>query len=465
MKRNFLFAAAVVAGVAALARLAHAPGWLGLPSTLLVLRLVALALLAGYAVFRRSLTTWILLGLLAGAELGHDAPAAALRLQILGQIFLRLIKAIVAPLLFGTLVSGIAGHADLRKVGRMAIKALIFFEVVTTLALAIGLAAINLRRSGEGVSMPAAAAEAAAPPVAKPTASELVLRIFPENLAKSVAEGEILQVVVFSIVFGAALALVKVEKRRPVLAFAESLAEVMFKFTNIVMLFAPLGVFGAMAYTVAHSGLGMLGHLLTLLGTLYVALAVFLIFVLLPVARLARVPLRRFARAVAEPAAIAFATSSSEAALPSAMEQTEAMGIPRSIVAFIIPLGYSFNLTGTTLYLSLAAIFVAQAGGLHLDLGQQMLIMLALMLASKGVAGVSRGAIVVLLGMAPALGLPAGPIFILLGIDPLMDMARTAVNVIGNCLAAAVIARWEGVSGEPAAAGVEHGHAQAAHAS
>jgi proton glutamate symport protein len=232
------------------------------------------------------------------------------------------------------------------------------------------------------------------------------------------------------------------------LAFAESLAETMFKFTNVVMLFAPLGVGGAMAYTVAHSGLGMLGHLFTLLATLYVALVVFLLSVLLPVAVVARVPLRTFLRAVAEPSSIAFATSSSEAALPRAMECMEAMGVPRSIVAFIIPLGYSFNLTGTTLYLSLAAIFVAQADGQRLGLGRQLTIMLALMLASKGVAGVSRGAIVVLLGMAPALGLPAGPVFVLFGIDALMDMGRTAVNVIGNCLAAAVMARWEGVKVE-----------------
>lgn len=443
MKRKLLVVALGVTALAALATLLSDARWLGLSAPgLTALRWIALAAFAAYALARRSLTAWILVGLLAGAEIGHDAPAAALHLAILGQIFLRLIKTIVAPLLFGTLVSGIAGHADLKKVGRMGIKALIFFEVVTTLALFIGLAAINISRAGQGISIPAAA-EPAAAPLARPSTAELVLRIFPENIAKSVSEGELLQVVVFSLIFGVALALVKTEKRRPMLDFAESLAEVMFKFTNIVMLFAPLGVAGAMAYTVARSGLGMLGHLLTLVGALYAALVVFLLAVLLPVALLARVPVRRFLRAMAEPATIAFATSSSEAALPSAMEETEAMGVPRPAVAFIIPLGYSFNLTGTTLYLALASIFVAQAGGLHLELGRQMLIMLALMLASKGVAGVSRGAIVVLLGMAPALGLPAAPVFVLLGIDPLMDMGRTAVNVVGNCLAAAVIARWE----------------------
>ena len=409
-----------------------------------VFRWLALAAFGAYAVARRSLTPWILLGMLAGAELGHDAPAAAVHLQILGQIFLRLIKVIIAPLLFGTLVGGIAGHPDLRKVGRLGIKSLIFFEVVTTLALFIGLGAINLCRAGVGLERPPAAATGpASPAVTKPTASELVLRIFPENIAKSVADGEVLQVVVFSILFGAGLALVNAAKRAPMVAFVESLAETIFKFTNIVMLFAPLGVAGAIAYTVAHSGLGMLGHLLTLLGTLYAALAVFLLVVLLPVLYLAKIPLGRFVNAVAEPSSIAFATSSSEAALPRAMEAMEAMGVPRPIVAFVIPLGYSFNLTGTTLYLSLAAIFAAQAGGRSLGFGQQLIIMLALMLASKGVAGVSRGAIVVLLGMAPALGLPPGPVFVLFGIDPLMDMARTAVNVIGNCLAAAVMARWE----------------------
>jgi proton glutamate symport protein len=443
MKRKLLIIAIAAAAVAAITHLLSVSMVPGLsPAALLILRWIALAAFAGYALVRRSLTAWILVGLLAGAEIGHDAPAAALHLQILGQIFLRLIKTIVAPLLFATLVSGIAGHADLKKVGRMGIKALIFFEGVTTVALFIGLAAINISRAGEGVAMPPAI-ESAAPAVAHPTASELILRIFPENIAKSVSEGELLQVVVFSLIFGVALALVKIEKRRRMLAFAESLAEVMFKFTNIVMLFAPLGVAGAMAYTVAHSGLGMLGHLLTLAAALYAALIVFLFAVLLPIALLARVPIGPFVRAMAEPATIAFATTSSEAALPSAMEQTEAMGVPRAAVAFIIPLGYSFNLTGTTLYLALASIFVAQAGGLHLGFGQQMLVMLALMLASKGVAGVSRGAIVVLLGMAPALGLPAAPVFVLLAIDPLMDMGRTAVNVIGNCLAAAVVARWE----------------------
>jgi len=413
---------------------------------LMTLRWAALAALLVYVLFdagtRRSLTLWIVLGMLAGAELGHDAPAFAIHLQILGQIFLRLIKTIIAPLLFGTLVSAIAGQSDLKKVGRLGIRALIYFEVVTTLALIIGLAAINLSRAGVGVRVPASS-EVGAPTLPKPTAGEMVLRIFPENIAKSVAEGDILEVVVFSILFGIALGLVGAEKRRPVLAFTEGLAETMFKFTNLVMLFAPLGVGGAIAYTVAHSGLGMLGHLIALLATFYAALVVFLLAVLLPITLLARVPLGRFLRAVSEPASIGFATTSSEAALPRALECMEEMGVPRPVVAFIIPLGYSFNLTGATLYLSMAAIFVAQADGQRLGLGRQLMIMLALMLASKGVAGVSRGSFVVLLGMAPALGLPAAPLFLLFGIDPLLDMGRTAVNVVGNCQAAAVLARWE----------------------
>jgi proton glutamate symport protein len=447
MKRIFLLVTLVAAALATITTLAQAWGWIATPAALLVsLRWIALAASAVWAAARRSLTAWIVVGTLAGAEFGHDAPSAALHLQLLGQIFLRLIKTIVAPLLFGTLVSGIAGHADLKQVSRTGVKALVFFEVVTTLALLIGLAAINLTRAGVGVSTPAS--PEAAPLPAKLSSAEMVLHIFPENFAKSVAEDQILQVVVFSVLFGVALGMVGEGKRRPMLAFTESLAEIMFKFTNVVMLFAPIGVAGAMAYAVAHSGLAMLGHLFSLLATLYLALFAFLLLVLLPIAATSRVPLGPFWRAVAEPASIAFATSSSEAALPRAMECMEAMGVPRPMVAFIIPLGYSFNLTGTTLYLSLAAIFVAQASGQELGLGRQLTVMLALMLASKGVAGVSRGAIVVLLGMAPALGLPTGPIFVLLGIDALMDMGRTAVNVIGNCLAAAVMARWEGVNVE-----------------
>jgi proton glutamate symport protein len=323
------------------------------------------------------------------------------------------------------------------------VKAILYFELVTTVALFIGLAAINLSKAGVGAQIPAGTAESIK--AEKMSAAETVLHVFPENIAKSVAENQILQVVVFSILFGIALAMVKnPDKRRPMVAFTESLTEVMFKFTNIVMLFAPVGVLGAVAYTVASSGAGLLGSLAKLLLSLYAALIVFLVIVLLPIAWMAKIPVRPFIRAIAEPTSIAFGTSSSEAALPPAMEQMEAFGVPRPIVAFVMPTGYSFNLAGSTLYLSLAAMFVAQASGIHLSFGRQLYIMLVLMLTSKGVAGVSRAAIVILLATATTVGLPSEPIFILLGIDQFMDMGRTAVNVIGNCLATAVIARWEG---------------------
>jgi proton glutamate symport protein len=429
-------------------------------TTLMVARWIVLAGLAAYACFRPTLTKWIILAMLVGAEIGHDFPGFAVNLRLLAQIFLRLIRVVIAPLLFATLVSGIAGHSDLKKVGRMGLKAIVYFELITTLALFIGLAAINISKAGVGAQIPIASEQPVK--LEKLTASETLLHVFPENIAKSVAEDQILQVVVFSILFGIALGMVKGEKRKPMLAFAESLTEVMFKFTNIVMLFAPLGVLGAIAFTIASTGVGVLGNLLWLLLSLYAALIVFLVAVLLPVALLAKVPLRRFLREVAEPASIAFGTSSSEAALPSAMENMESLGVPRPIVAFVMPTGYSFNLAGSTLYLSLASIFIAQASGLHLSFGRQLYVMLVLMLTSKGVAGVSRAAIVILLATAPAVGLPTEPIFILLGIDQFMDMGRTAINVIGNCLATVVIARWEGEF-ENASAAKSSGYSSISH--
>jgi proton glutamate symport protein len=395
---------------------------------------------------RPSLTAWILIAIVAGGAFGHFFPAAATEVRILGTIFIRLIRTIVAPLLFATLVVGIAGHGNLKQVGRMGVKAIIYFEIVTTLALLIGWAAITISRAGVGITLPPPAPgdQAAVPP--PQTWQDILLHVFPENIAKAVADGEILQVVVFSLIFGAALALVPEPRRRTMLTFTEALADTMFRFTNIVMLFAPIGVGAAIAYTVGHLGIGILVNLAKLLATMYVAVAVFIIGVLLPVALLARVPLRRFIAAAAEPTSIAFATASSEAALPRAMENMEALGVPRHIVAFVIPTGYSFNLDGSTLYLSLAAIFVAQAAGIQLSLGQQFLLLLTLMLTSKGVAGVPRAALVILLGTVSSFGLPAEPVFIILGIDALMDMARTATNVLGNCLATVVIARWEGAN-------------------
>lgn len=428
----------------ALVSLGQHLGWAHLsPALGDVLRWLVIALFAGYAVQKRTLTAWILLGMAAGVEFGHDWPAAALILQLLGTIFLRLIKVIIAPLIFSTLVVGIAGHADLKKVGRMGVKALIYFEIVSTLALVIGFAAINLSRAGEGVKLPPTTATLALNSTPR-TASDFIVNIFPENIAKSVYEGEVLQVVIFSVLFGLALAMVPEEKRRPFLNFAESLAETMFKFTNLVMLFAPIGVFGAVAYTVGHLGLGVLMPLLRLLATMYVALTVFILAVLLPIALIVGVPIRRFLRAAAEPVTIAFATASSEAALPRAMEKMETFGVPRDIVAFVLPTGYSFNLDGSSLYQSLALIFVAQAAGIHLSAGQQAVMLLTLLVTSKGVAGVARASLVIVLAAATSFHLPLEPVFLLFGIDQLMDMARTGVNVLGNCLATVVIARWEG---------------------
>ncbi len=441
MKNQLLLAAVAAATIAIAASLLAGGHVSSLLPTLL--RWLAIALIAAYATSRRSLTGWILVGLLAGAELGHDAPSVAVKLQLLGTIFLRLIRVIIAPLLFAVLVVGIAGHADLKKVGRLGIKSLVYFEVVSTIAMLIGLAAINLSRAGEGVRLPAAAASQ--PLNLSPhTASQLITDIFPENIAKSVAEGQVLQIVVFSILFAMALALVPEPKRRPVLAFAESLSETMFKFTNIVMYVAPIGVFGAVAYTVGQMGLTVLLPLLKLLATMYIALVFFIVFVLVPILLLAGIPLKPFVRAAAEPVTLGFATASSEATLPIAMEKLEGFGVPRQIVAFVLPTGYSFNMDGASLYQSLALIFVAQAAGMHLTFGQQTVMILTLLLSSKGTAGVARASFLIVFAAATSFHLPMEPLFLLFAIDQLMDMGRTAVTVLGNCVACVVIARWEG---------------------
>jgi len=424
----------------------------------LILRWAVVLGLAVFAWRRRGLTPWIFVAMVAGAELGFDAPRVAVQLHVFSDIFLRLIKTIVAPLILATLVVGIAGHGDLKSVGRVGIKSLVYFEVVTTLALAIGLLAINVTKAGVGLALTGSStlSNAAAAPVTH--WDDFLLHIFPENLAKSIAEGQILQVAVFAVFFGIALSTLSEAKRAPVLRLCESLSEVMFKFTNVVMYFSPIAVGGAMAYTVGHSGLGVLVNLGKLLLTLYGALSVFAVCVLVPVMLLFRIPVGGFFRAVLEPATIAFATSTSEAALPSAMEQMEALGVPRRIVAFVIPAGYSFNLDGSTLYLAIASVFVAQAGGIHLTLGAQLAMMATLLLTSKGIAGVPRAMLVVLLATAATFNLPLEPIAMILGIDVLMDMARTMVNVVGNCLASAVVARWEGEFGsEPASAIVLEG--------
>ncbi len=418
-------------------------------TALMFSRWLAIAGLFLYGFQKRSLTTWILISMVVGAEIGHDYPEVGMKLQVLSKVFLKMIKTIIAPLLFATLVYGIAGHSDLKQVGRMGWKSILYFEIVTTIALFIGLAAINISQAGMGITLPPGVQEEL--PVVPPQSfNDIILHIFPENIAKSIADGAILQIVVFSILFGIALAMVREDKRQPMLRATESLSEVMFKFTNIIMYFAPIGVGAAIAYTVGHMGLGILVNLFQLLMTLYVALFVFLLGVLLPIGLLVGVPIKKFLQAIAEPVSIAFATTSSEAALPRAMEAMERIGVPRKIVAFVMPTGYSFNLDGTTLYLSLASIFVAQAAGINLTFGQQLLIVFTLMLTSKGVAGVPRASLVILLGTASSFGMPVWPIFIILGIDELMDMARTSVNVIGNCLATVVIAKWEGEFHPPA---------------
>ena len=450
---RLLLVALVSVTVAGLLTVVAATGAASLPPAVPVAaRWLALLAIAAAVAPRRSLTLWIVVSMLVGIELGHDAPGVAMSLKVLSDAFLRLVKTIIAPLVFATLVVGIAGHADLKQVGRMGLKALVYFEVVTTFALFIGLAAINFTHAGRLDANVLAAARAANTSeeaknlaVAAPqTAADIILHIFPENIAKSVAEGQVLQVVIFAILFAIGLAMTPERPRRVMLEFCESLSEVMFKFTNVVMYFAPLGVGGALAYTVGKMGFAPLLNALQLLLTLYGALIAFVLLVLLPVALLARLPMRRFIAAVAEPVSIAFATTSSEAALPRAMEAMESIGVPRRIVAFVMPTGYSFNLDGTTLYLSLAAVFVAQAAGIPLTFGQQLLMVFTLMLTSKGVAGVPRASLVILLATVASFNLPAWPVFIILGIDALMDMARTAVNVLGNCLASAVVARWEG---------------------
>ena len=416
-----------------------------------LVRWLGLAVVAAGGLRKSSLTYWIFFAMLAGGEIGFDRPHAAEHLRILSDIFLRLITVIVAPLILGTLITGIAGHGDSKGVGRIGLKSLVYFEIVTTIAIVIGLAAINFSRAGVGVATPAAASSLAVPAAPPLRWDDFLLHVFPENLAKSIAENQILQVAVFAILFGLALGRLSDTKRAPLMRFFESLTETMFAFTNIVMYFAPIGVGAAAAYAIGHLGVAVLLPLGKLLLTGYVALIAFLLLVLLPIAKFARLPLKRLLRALAEPSLIAFATSASSAALPRAMEEMEAFGVPRRIVAFVIPAGYSFNLDGSSLYLAIASVFVAQVAGMHMGWAQQLFMVFTLMLTSKGVAGVPRAVLVVLLATAGTFHLPTEPILLILGIDALMDMGRTAVNVIGNCLACAVIARWEGELALPSA--------------
>ena len=406
--------------------------------------------------FRFTLTTQIFIGLGLGILVGfiihsldsHPETKAEIIawVRVLSRIFLSLIKVIIAPLIFSTLVVGIAGAGSFKEIGRIGLKAIIYFEVVTTLALFIGLGAVNLTKPGLGVNLPSepsAEAQEIAARAGKISAQDHIVQIFPTSIVKSMAENDVLQIVVFSLLFAAGVAALG-EKAKPVLEVTQSLSEVMFKFTNYVMQFAPYGVGAAMAVTVGSKGLSVLKNLGMLILTLYGALAVFIIVVLGVVALLVRLPVRRFLRLVKEPMLLAFTTTSSESAFPKALENMERMGVPRRIVSFILPMGYSFNLDGSTLYLSLAAVFVAQASNHELSWGQQLLMLLTLMLTTKGIAAVPRASLVVLSGTLVTFGLPVEGIAVILGVDELMDMARTSTNVLGNCLATVVVARWEG---------------------
>lgn len=392
--------------------------------------------------FKISLTQWIFIGMGIGLLIGWILPEVGVSLKPLSIIFIRSIKSIIAPLIFATLVVGIAGHSNLKQVGRMGLKSLIYFEIVTTIALFIGLFAVNLIQPGVGVNLQHHE-DVSGITGKKQTLTDVLIHIFPQSFFQAAAEGEVLQIVVFAVIFAIALSMLN-EKKKPMLEFCDSLAETMFKFTGIVMKYAPIGVGAAIAVTVGSKGIGVLVNLGLLVLTLYIALTLLVLFVFIPVIIIFRVPIKKFFKAVKEPAIIAFSTTSSEAALPKAMLAMESIGVPRQIVAFVMPTGYSFNLDGTTLYLSLASVFVAQAAGVNLTFSQEMLMVFTLMLTSKGVAGVPRASLVILAGTLASFGLPLEGVAVILGVDELMDMGRTMINVIGNCLASVVIARWEG---------------------
>lgn len=471
ISKHLKLAAWAASAIALLLTLTNSLDAVTLPPTLLeVLRWAAILLIGVICWKKSNLTAWIFYSMLVGIEIGYDFPAFGKELDIFSSIFIQLIKAIIAPLLFATLVLGIAGHANLRDMGRLGLKTIVYFEIVTTIALFIGLGAINLTKAGAGIKPAETSEKIVLMPNdltmqldgSKLTADydgkqvefvspkkpegwkEIVLHIFPSNIAKSVAEGQVLQIVVFSILFAMGLMFVEEKHKTTMLDFCDSLAHVMFQFTNFVMKLAPIAVGGAIAHTIGDKGIDILKNLGMLVLTLYGALTVFILLVFIPLMIWLKIPIKRFINYVSEPATLAFATSSSESALPLALKNMEKFGVPRKIVAFVLPTGYSFNLDGSTLYLALATIFVSQAAGIDLSISDQIIIVLTLMLTSKGVAGVSRASLVILAATCAQFGLPEWPIAIILGVDVLMDMGRTMVNLIGNCLATAVMARWEG---------------------
>lgn len=385
--------------------------------------------------------------MVVGVGFGWLFPEYSQYLKPFANIFLRMIKSLIVPLLFSTLVVGIAGHGDdMKQVGRLALRTIIYFEVVTTLALVIGLAAVNLVKPGVGVQLdaPDRSAEVASLASKTPTLSTVLEHTVPQSFFEAAAQNEVLQVVFFAILFAVALAKVEGKSKTVMLDWMQSMSDIMFKFVGLVMVYAPIGIGAAIGVTVGKSGFDVMRNLAMLVGTLYGSLVVFVLLVLVPVAMIARIPLRRFWAATREPWLIAFSTASSEAAFPKAMQNMEAFGVPRRIVSFVLPTGYSFNLDGSTLYLAIASVFVAQAAGIDMPLSTQILMMLTLMLTSKGVAAVPRASLVILSGALAQFGLPLEGVALILGVDAIMDMGRTSVNLLGNSLATAVMAQWEG---------------------
>lgn len=395
------------------------------------------------------LTFFIFLALVLGIIFGWLAPSIAVKMQPLADMFLRMVKMIIAPLIFATLVVGIAGHGDIKHLGKIGLKTIIYFEIVTTLALILGLVMANVFKPGIGFnidlnSVSMAAVEKMQNVQIDHSFSHLLVDMVPTSVFKSMAEGNLLQIVVFAIFFALAICAVG-QKARPVLDFLQSTCEIMFKFTEYVMYFAPIGVFGAISATIGQNGIGILANYAKLIGITYFSLILFVIIVLAIVCRIIKIPFRALIKALKEPALLAFTTASSEAALPKAMEVMEKFGVPKNIVSFVMPTGYTFNLDGSTLYLALTALFCAQIAGINISIEQQILIMLTLMLTSKGIAGVPRVSLVVLTGTLSGFNLPVVGVAILLGIDQILDMGRTTVNLIGNCVATTVVARWEGI--------------------